>query len=55
LDKDGITVNGKSILGVMMLAAAKGTVLSVNASGPDANRALVAIGELIADRFGEGE
>jgi len=53
LDKNGITVNGKSILGIMMLAAAKGTTLSVHASGADASQALLAIGNLIADRFGE--
>ncbi len=55
LEKDGVKVNGKSILGVMMLAAAKGTTITVHASGSDAERALQAIGELIHDRFGEEE
>jgi len=53
LEKNGIKVNGKSILGIMMLAAAKGTEISVRASGADACQALHAIGDLIADRFGE--
>ena len=55
LEKAGVKVNGKSILGVMMLAAAKGTEITVHATGPDSEQALQAIGALIADRFGEGE
>ncbi len=55
LEKDGVKVNGKSILGVMMLAAAKGTTITVHASGSDAEQALQAIGDLIHDRFGEEE
>ena len=49
------TVNGKSIMGVMMLAAAKGTDITVSAEGDDAEAALTAIGDLINDYFGEGE
>lgn len=48
-------VNGKSIMGVMMLAAAKGTEIEVTAEGDDAASALQAIGELIANYFGEGQ
>jgi phosphocarrier protein len=49
------TVNGKSIMGVMMLAAAKGTEITVSAEGDDAQAALKAIEALINDYFGEGE
>ena len=48
-------VNGKSIMGVMMLAAARGTDLEVEASGADAEAALDALEDLVNDRFGEGE
>jgi len=49
------TVNGKSIMGMMMLAAAKGTEIIVHADGDDAEQALLAIEILINDYFGEGE
>mgnify|MGYP000527032090 CR=1 FL=1 len=49
------TVNGKSIMGMMMLAAAKGTEIIVTANGDDAKQALEAIEQLINDYFGEGE
>lgn len=49
------SVNGKSIMGVMMLAAAKGTQITVLAEGDDAEAALNAIEALINDYFGEGE
>ena len=48
-------VNGKSIMGVMMLAAAKGTEIELEASGDDATVALDALEALIANRFGEEE
>lgn len=48
------SVSGKSILGLMMLAAAEGTPLLLTASGPDAEQALDAIAELIAQKFHEG-
>jgi phosphocarrier protein len=48
-------VNGKSIMGVMMLAASKGTTLSISADGPDENSALEQIEALIQDRFQEAE
>jgi phosphocarrier protein len=55
VSRDGRIVNGKSIMGVMMLAAAKGTQITVNADGDDAQDALSAIENLIQDYFGEGE
>jgi phosphocarrier protein HPr len=48
-------VNAKSIMGVMMLAAGKGTTVELQADGGDAQEALNAIEELFNDRFGEGE
>lgn len=51
----GQTVNAKSILGVMMLAAGKGSVITLTAEGDDAQAALQALQDLIADRFGEPE
>lgn len=53
--RDGREVNGKSIMGVMMLAAAKGTDITVCADGDDADAALQAIGELINNYFEEGQ
>jgi len=49
------TVNGKSIMGLMMLAASKGTEIQLSAQGPDADDALLALAALIADRFEEEE
>ena len=51
--KDGVEVNGKSIMGVLMLAAPKDTRILVRASGADADEALAAIGALIDRKFGE--
>lgn len=53
LVKDGVEVNGKSIMGVLMLAAPKDTRILVRASGADAEEALAAIGALISRKFGE--
>ena len=53
VSKDQITVGGTSIMGLMMLAAAPGCVVTVVASGPDAGAALDALEALVADRFGE--
>ena len=53
--RNGRRVNAKSIMGVMMLAAGKGSTITVQADGEDAQGALDAICALIADRFGEGE
>lgn len=53
--KDGREVSGKSIMGVMMLAAAKGTQITLVAEGNDAQQALDELSQLVADRFGEDE
>jgi phosphocarrier protein HPr len=55
LERNGRRVNAKSIMGVMMLAAAKGATITVETRGPDADEAMNEILALIADRFGEGE
>ncbi|RPH69020.1 MAG: HPr family phosphocarrier protein [Myxococcaceae bacterium] len=52
---DSESVNGKSIMGVLMLAAAQGQVLTVSAVGPGAADCVREIGELIANRFGEAQ
>ena len=51
--KDGEEVNGKSIMGLLMLAAPVGSLLQVTVSGVDADEAMRAIGTLINDGFGE--
>jgi phosphocarrier protein len=51
--RDDLEVNGKSIMGVMMLAAECGSTLTLRASGPDEDAALGAIADLIAAKFGE--
>ena len=51
--KDSTEVNGKSIMGVLILAAAKGSKIDVTATGEDAGAALDALGRLIDDKFGE--
>ena len=53
--KDARRVNAKSIMGVMMLAAGKGTFVEIEAEGADAEQALEAIKELFDDKFGEGQ
>ena len=53
LDKDGHEVNGKSIMGVLMLVASKGTTLTVRAKGERAQEAVDEIVKLINDKFGE--
>ncbi len=55
LTRNGRRVNAKSIMGVMMLAAGKGASVTVEAEGADADAALAALRQLIADRFGEWE
>ncbi|MFZ5468238.1 MAG: HPr family phosphocarrier protein [Myxococcota bacterium] len=50
---EGQTVNGKSIMGVLMLAAAQGMRVNVRCTGEDAERCLTELAQLIADRFGE--
>jgi len=51
--KDGREVSGKSIMGVMMLAAAQGSRITLIAEGPDAREALDALARLVAERFQE--
>ncbi|MGH7725837.1 MAG: HPr family phosphocarrier protein [Candidatus Eiseniibacteriota bacterium] len=51
--RDDVEVNGKSILGVMMLAAETGATIVVRADGPDAEEALQALTRLVEDKFGE--
>jgi phosphocarrier protein HPr len=53
VSKDGMTVGGTSIMGLMMLAASPGCSIEVSVTGTDAEVALEALTKLIADRFGE--
>ena len=55
LSRNGRRVNAKSIMGVMMLAAGKGAKVLIETEGADADAALTAVLQLIADKFGEGE
>jgi phosphocarrier protein HPr len=55
LTRNGKRVNAKSIMGVMMLAAAKGATVGIEADGPDEAAAIEALAALIANRFDEGE
>ena len=55
LSRAGRKVNAKSIMGVMMLAAGKGSTVTIDAIGDDETEALDAIAKLIDDKFGEGE
>ena len=55
ISRSGRRVNAKSIMGVMMLAAGKGSKVKLEAQGADADAALAALSALIANRFGEGE
>ena len=51
--KDDLDVNGKSIMGVMMLAAEHGSSITFRAEGPDADQALDALATLVSNKFGE--
>ncbi|HXC93783.1 MAG TPA: HPr family phosphocarrier protein [Geobacteraceae bacterium] len=51
--RDGVEVNGKSIMGIMMLAAAKGTLIHLKVAGTDEGLAFQKLGELIENGFGE--
>jgi phosphocarrier protein HPr len=55
LTRQGRKVNAKSIMGVMMLAAAKGTQVEIETNGADEDAAMKALTNLIQDKFGEGE
>ncbi len=53
LQKEDVEVNGKSIMGILLLAAPKGTEISVAIDGPDEERAMIVLTDLIEDGFGE--
>jgi phosphocarrier protein HPr len=55
LTRNGRRINGKSIMGVMMLAASRGTEIRIETQGADEEAAMNALVELIEDKFGEGE
>lgn len=55
LFKDGLEVDGKSIMGIMMLAAAKGSTVIVQTHGDDEEQALAGLVQLFRDKFGEKE
>ncbi len=55
VERLGQTVGGNSIMGLMMLAAAKGTTIKVTASGNDAQKAVDALTALVNNRFGEAK
>ena len=54
VSKDGMSASGDSIMGLLMLAASKGTTIEVETSGPEASKLADAIARLVADKFGEG-
>ena len=53
IEKDGLEVNGKSIMGILMLAASKGTRITLKVDGKDSAQAMQTLGKLIENRFGE--
>lgn len=53
IERNGQTVNGKSILGILTLACPLGGMITVRATGADANQALIDLEELIENKFGE--
>jgi phosphocarrier protein len=55
LSRNGRRVNAKSVMGVMMLAAGRGSRIAIETQGADAEAALTAIAALVDDKFGEGE
>ena len=55
ISREGRKVNAKSIMGVMMLAAAKGSLVVIETDGPDEAQAMAALIALINEKFGEGE
>jgi phosphocarrier protein HPr len=52
--RDGLSASGDSIMGLLMLAASKGTTIDVQTTGPDAVALADALEALVADKFGEG-
>jgi phosphocarrier protein HPr len=55
VEKDGVTVGGSSIMGLMMLAASPGCAITVSAEGREAEKVMAALEALLADRFGEDQ
>jgi len=53
LEKDGLEVNGKSIMGILMLAASKGSRITLKVNGKDSTQAIQVLSKLIEDKFGE--
>lgn len=54
VSRDGMSASGDSIMGLLMLAASKGTTIDVQTTGPDAEALAEALETLVADKFGEG-
>lgn len=54
VEKDGMTVSGDSIMGLLMLAASRGTEINVSVSGDQSDEVMGALEALVADKFGEG-
>ncbi len=54
VERDGLDAEGDSIMGLLMLAASKGTTIDVQTSGPQAVQLMEALDALVADKFGEG-
>lgn len=55
VSKDGTTVGGRSIMGLLTLGAGVGATVTISATGPQAKEAVETLARLVADRFGEGE
>lgn len=55
VSKDGLSADGDSIMGLLMLAASKGTSIEVETKGPQADPLMDALAALVADKFGEGD
>ena len=55
VSKDGLSADGDSIMGLLMLAASKGTSIEVETKGPQADQLMDALAALVADKFGEGD
>jgi phosphocarrier protein len=55
ISRDGQAANAKSVMGVLLLCGSQGSLVDIEATGDRAEEAVVAIGALIDDRFGEGE
>ncbi|OUS36824.1 phosphate ABC transporter permease [Rhodobacterales bacterium 56_14_T64] len=54
VSRDGLSASGDSIMGLLMLAASRGTTIDVETSGPDSDALAQALETLVADKFGEG-